>query len=92
MSRRHRRSRTDIARRAAGGKNVEVLSPTIGRQLLERGLLDEIDLHVLPVLLGEGIRLYDQPGGAPLPLEFVNGDPLEEINLRYRPTDREVSV
>lgn len=68
------------------------MSPTIGRQLLERGLLDEIDLHVLPVLLGEGIRLYDQPGGTPLPLEFVNGDPLEEINLRYRPTDREVSV
>jgi hypothetical protein len=28
---------------AAGGKNVEVFSPTIGRQLLERGLIDEID-------------------------------------------------
>jgi dihydrofolate reductase len=73
-----------IARRAAGGKNVEVLSPTIGRQLLERGLLDEIDLHVLPVLLGDGLRLYDNPGGSPVPLEFVNGDPVEEINLRYR--------
>ena len=42
----------DIARRAARGKNVEVLSPSIGKQLLELGLLDEIDLHVLPVLLG----------------------------------------
>jgi len=74
-----------IARAAAGGKNVEVLSPTIGRQLLEHGLLDEIDLHVLPVLLGDGVRLYDNPGGAPVPLRFVNGDPLEEVNLRYRP-------
>lgn len=73
-----------IARRAAGGKNVEVLSPTIGRQLLERGLLDEIDLHVLPVLLGDGVRLYDNPGASPVPLELVNGDPVEEINLRYR--------
>jgi len=73
-----------IARRAADGKNVEVLSPSIGRQLLDRGLLDEIDLHVLPVLLGDGIRLYDNPGGTPVPLEFVNGAPLEEINLRYR--------
>lgn len=73
-----------IARRAAGGKNVEVLSPTIGRQLLERGLIDEIDLHVLPVLLGDGVRLYDNPGGSPVPLEFANGDPAEEINLRYR--------
>ena len=46
---------------AAGGKNLEVFSPTIGRQLLELGLIDEIDLHILPVLLGEGIRLYDNP-------------------------------
>lgn len=74
-----------IARAAAGGKNVEVLSPTIGRQLLELGLLDEIDLHVLPVLLGDGVRLYDNPGGSPVPLRFVNGDPVEEINLRYQP-------
>jgi len=77
-----------IAREAAGGKNVEVLSPTIGRQLLARGLLDEMDLHVLPVLLGDGVRLYDDPGGAPVQLEFCNGDRLEEVNLRYRPVGR----
>jgi dihydrofolate reductase len=76
----------EIARRGAGGKNVEVLSPSIGRQLLERGLLDEIDLHVLPVLLGDGVRLYDNPGGSPVPLVLVNGDPVEEVNVRYRPT------
>jgi hypothetical protein len=46
---------------AAGGKNLEVLSPTIGRQLLELGMIDEIDLHIAPILLGEGIRLYDNP-------------------------------
>lgn len=74
-----------IARRAAGGKNVEVLSPTIGRQLLDRGLLDEIDLHILPVLLGDGVRLYDNPGGSPVPLTLVNGEPLAEVNLRYHP-------
>jgi dihydrofolate reductase len=77
-----------IARGAAGGKNVEILSPTIGRQLLERGLIDEIDLHVLPVLLGDGVRLHDNPGGSPVPLELVNGDPVEEVNLRYRAVGR----
>jgi dihydrofolate reductase len=41
---------------AAGGKNLEVFSPAIGRQPLELGLIDEIDLHILPVLLGDGIR------------------------------------
>ena len=53
---------------AAGGKNLEVFSPTIGRQLLELGLIDEIDLHIAPVLLGDGIRLYDNPGGEPIRL------------------------
>ncbi len=33
-----------IGLEAAGGKNLEVFSPTIGRQLLERGLIDEVDL------------------------------------------------
>lgn len=71
---------------AAGGKNVEVFSPTIGRQLLERGLIDEIDLHIAPVLLGDGIRLFDNPGGVPVRLELVNGDDdCAEVNLRYHP-------
>jgi dihydrofolate reductase len=71
---------------AAGGKNLEVFSPTIGRQLLERGLIDEIDLHLAPVLLGEGVRLFDNPGGPPVRLERVNaGEPTAAVNVRYRP-------
>jgi dihydrofolate reductase len=72
---------------AAGGKNLEVFSPTIGRQLLELGLIDEIDLHIAPVLLGEGIRLYDNPGSEPIHLHRVGeGAPTSAVNLRYRPT------
>ena len=74
-----------IALDAAGGKNVEVFSPTIGRQLLELGLIDEIDLHIAPVLLGEGIRLYDNPGGAPVRLRAGDGDDRSALNVRYRP-------
>jgi dihydrofolate reductase len=75
-----------IGLEAAGGKNLEVFSPTIGRQLLERGLIDEIDLHVAPVLLGDGIRLFDNPRGVPVRLELCNGDdPGAAVNLRYRP-------
>jgi dihydrofolate reductase len=76
-----------IGLEAAGGKNLEVLSPTIGRQLLELGLIDEIDLHISPVLLGDGIRLYDNPGSEPIHLRRV-GDaaPDSEVNVRYRPT------
>jgi dihydrofolate reductase len=75
-----------IGLQAAGGKNLEIFSPTIGRQLLERGLIDEIDLHIAPVLLGDGIRLFDNPRGDPVRLELLNGDdPTAAVNVRYHP-------
>jgi dihydrofolate reductase len=78
-----------IGLEAAGGKNLEVFSPTIGRQLLELGLIDEIDLHIAPVLVGQGIRLYDNPGSEPIHLHRVTGDdtdPKSAVNVRYRPS------
>ena len=78
-------ARTALA--AAGGKDVEVLSASIGAQLLDRGLLDEIHLHVAPVLLGDGIRLYG-PGARPVPLERLDGDPALTVDLVYRPARR----
>jgi dihydrofolate reductase len=75
-----------IGLEAAGGKNLEVFSPTIGRQLLELGLIDEIDLHIAPILLGEGIRLYDNHGAEPIRLHQAEaGDPTSVLNVRYRP-------
>jgi dihydrofolate reductase len=75
-----------IGLEATGGKNLEVFSPTIGRQLLERGLIDQIDLYIAPVLLGDGIRLFDNPGGAPVRLELLNGDdPSAAVHVRYHP-------
>ena len=48
-----------------------MFSPTVSRELLELGLIDEIDLHVAPVLLGEGIRPCDNPGSEPIRLHRV---------------------
>ncbi|WP_214323799.1 dihydrofolate reductase family protein [Nonomuraea sediminis] len=75
-----------IALAAAGGKNLGVFSPNIGAQLLELGLIDEIDLHIAPILLGDGIRLYDNPGGEPIRLHGLEGDPRSAVRVRYRPT------
>jgi dihydrofolate reductase len=76
-----------IARKAAGDKNVEVFATTIGRRLLERGLIDEIDLRIAPVLLGDGIRLFDNAGGAPVQLELLTGkDRRAAVDARYPPT------
>jgi hypothetical protein len=49
---------------AADGKNLEIFSRSIGMPLLERGLIDGVDLHVLPRLLGVGTGLYDVAGGS----------------------------
>jgi dihydrofolate reductase len=46
------------ARAAANGKNVAIAGGgTLLRQVIERGLLDELELHVVPVILGDGMRL-----------------------------------
>jgi dihydrofolate reductase len=75
-----------IGLEAAGGKNLEVFSPTIGAQLLARGLIDEIDLHIAPVLLGDGVRLFDNPGGRPVRLHRKDADdPDAVVNVRYEP-------
>jgi dihydrofolate reductase len=78
-----------IGLQAARGKNLAVFSPTIGAQLLDLGLVDDIDLHFVPILLGEGIRLYDNPGGDPIRLHRVGADdPTLVVNVRYRPQHR----
>jgi len=57
------------AQAAAGDKVVAVASPNIAQQCLKAGLLDEISLHIVPVLLGGGVRLFDLQGAAPIELE-----------------------
>ncbi|MEW2383057.1 dihydrofolate reductase family protein [Micromonospora sp. NPDC047707] len=48
------------ARAAAGGKNVAVAGGgSLVRQVLAAGLLDELELHIVPVVLGSGLRLLD---------------------------------
>jgi len=53
--------------------------------------MDWVDLHIAPILLGEGIRLYDNPSSKPIHLHRVDegGDPTLAVNVRYRPTTTE---
>ena len=56
---------------AAGGKNLEILGADVARQCLERGLVDEILVYVLPVLLGDGIH-FSAPGLSRMDLEPIS--------------------
>ncbi|MFD3400235.1 dihydrofolate reductase family protein [Kribbella sp. NPDC058693] len=74
----------DVVRRgveAAAGKNLVVTGGAVPRLALDAGLVDEIVLHIAPVLLGEGIRFYDSPGVDPTKLEVVTADGL---NFRFK--------
>ena len=64
-------------------------SPSVVRQLLEAGLLDELELHVAPVVLGGGARLFDNLGDAEVQLEQVRAEALE---IRYPRGRREVEA
>src|SRR5215469_16589053 len=55
----------------AGSKNLEILGADVASQCLQRGLVDEILVYVLPVLLGDGIR-FSSPRLPRIDLEPVS--------------------
>jgi dihydrofolate reductase len=72
------------ALKAAGGKNLEILGANVAGQCLQRGLVDEILVYVLPVLLGDGIR-FSPPGLARIDLEPVSSTREGAVTiLRFR--------
>jgi dihydrofolate reductase len=79
-------SALEQAREAAGGKDVSIGGGANAiQQYLSAGLVDEMQLNVVPVLLGGGERLFENGAGAGLPLEqtLVVHTP-DVTHLRYR--------
>lgn len=73
-----------LALEAAGGKNLEIIGADVAGQCLRRGLVDEILVYVLPVLLGDGIRL-SAPGLGRIDLEPVSSTQSGPVTiLRFR--------
>jgi dihydrofolate reductase len=65
-------SALERAREAAGGKDVMLWGGAqVANQYLAAGLLNELELHVVPVLLGAGARLFDNLEAAEVQLEQV---------------------
>jgi dihydrofolate reductase len=57
------------ATNAAAGKDVIVFGANLAVQCLRAGLLDELVIHLVPVLLGGGVRLIDTLDFGPVALE-----------------------
>ncbi|MFI5505895.1 dihydrofolate reductase family protein [Mycobacterium sp. NPDC051804] len=70
---------------AAGDKYVNILGASVAAQCLAAGVLDEVIVSVLPVLLGDGTRLFDHPGGDLVRLKRLDVTYATQVtNLRYR--------
>jgi dihydrofolate reductase len=69
---------------AAGEKDLLVLGATTARQCLDAGLVDDILVHLIPVLLGDGVRFLERPGPE-IDLETVSVTRAGGVaNLRYK--------
>jgi dihydrofolate reductase len=67
------------AHAAAGDKAVALNSPDIAHQALKAGLLDELSLHIVPVLLGGGVRLFDRLGLEQIELECTQANNAKKV-------------
>jgi dihydrofolate reductase len=65
-------SAIEKARQVAGDKNIGISGSKIVQQCLKAGLLDELQLHLVPILLGTGIRLFDDLEPSPIELERIS--------------------
>jgi dihydrofolate reductase len=73
------------ARAAAGDRAVLVHGAGAAQALLQAGELDELEIHLIPVLLGAGRRLFDISGSGRIELELVRRlEDRDVTHLRYR--------
>ena len=73
------------AQAAAGDKDVRLMGADVAQQFLSAGLIDEIQINHVPILLGDGIRLFEQLGikNSRLEKERVLDSP-HATHIRYR--------
>ncbi len=75
------------AKEAAGEKDVLVHGATVAQLALAAGVLDEIQIHLVPVLLGEGRRLFEHLGADHVelePIRVLEGPGVTHLRYRVR--------
>ncbi len=79
-------SALEQAKAAAGDKTVSVMGgASIGQQYIAAGLVDEIQIHLIPVLFGSGIRMFEHLGNEHIQLKIAEViESGSAIHLRFR--------
>jgi dihydrofolate reductase len=75
----------ETAKKAAGDKDISLTGANVAQQFIKLGLVDEISIHLVPVLFGSGTRLLEDLGGEHVPLETTDViETKEAIHRRFR--------
>jgi dihydrofolate reductase len=75
----------ETAKTLAGDKDVIIMGANVAGQFLQRGLIDEIFIHLVPVLFGSGTRLFEGLEGEHISLEIIETiQTAEAIHMRFR--------
>ncbi len=79
-------SALERAKAAAGDRDIAVMGGAeIGQQFIKAGLIDEISIHLMPVLFGGGTRMFEHPGEDHIQLETVEViETPDATHLRFR--------
>ncbi|MGC1166479.1 MAG: dihydrofolate reductase family protein [Solirubrobacterales bacterium] len=79
-------SALERARAAADGKDVAIMGgANIAQQYIVAGLVDEIQIHLVPILFGDGLRLFEHLGDEHIELERIEVvDTDTATHMRYR--------
>ena len=73
------------AKKAVGDKDIAVQGANTAQQFITLGLVDEISIHLVPVLFGSGTRLFENPDGEHISLETIEViETKEAIHTRFR--------
>jgi dihydrofolate reductase len=74
------------AQAAAGDKNVAIAGGASAiQQALRAGVLDELEIHLVPVLMGDGVRLFDRSAGEQVELELARLEQSPDVtHLKFR--------
>ena len=77
-------SAVEKAAEAAGEKYVVIIGADVARQCIEAGLVEEVLIHVVPVLLGDGVRLFNREGADPIHFKLASVSRAGQVtNLRF---------
>jgi dihydrofolate reductase len=75
----------ETAKKLAGDKDIYITGANVAQQFIKLGLIDEISIHLVPVLFGSGTRLFEGLDGEHIPLETVEViQTAEAIHHRFR--------